>query len=358
MKICFFADGGSIHTVRWCTHFHKLGNEVHLITFTKVEIPNIHVHVIDVGNVNVSGGNWKVLFKFRKVKKLLAEISPDIFHALYATSYGITGALVGFHPYVITALGTDVLISPKQSKLYKALLKFAFSKADWITAMSDFMKKVIEEMGVASEKISTVPFGIDPAVFNSVHRKVSNDKFIVISTRNFESIYNIPHLINAIANIRNEIPNLQLYLIGAGSLKSELETLIEIRKLNDQVRFFGKLPQPEIASLLNSSQVFVSVSLSDGNNISLNEAMACGAFCIATDIPANTQWIQDSVNGFLVQIDDVDGLASKIVEAYKRYEELQVKAIPVNKKIIAEKGIWSTNMELVENKYKSLILKK
>ncbi len=358
MKICFFADGGSIHTVRWCTHFQKLGHEVHLISFNKVEIPNVKVHVVDVGKVNVSGGNWKVLFKFRKVKKLVAEISPDIFHSLYATSYGITGALVGFHPYVITALGTDVLISPQQSKLYKALLKFAFSKADWITAMSDFMKKVIEEMGVASDKVSTVPFGIDPAVFNSNTRNVPKDKFIVTSTRNFEAIYNIPHLINAIANIRNEIPNLQLNLIGAGSLKSELEALIDIRKLNDHVKFLGKLSQPEIASILNTSQVFVSVSLSDGNNISLNEAMACGTFCIATEIPANIQWITDSVNGFLVQIDDVDGLAGKIVEAYKRYDQLQEKAIPVNKKIILEKGIWSTNMLVVENKYKSLILKK
>ena len=155
MKICFFADGGSIHTVRWCTHFQKLGNEVHLITFNRVEIPNVHVHSVEAGKVNVAGGNWRVLLKFRKVKKLLAEISPDVFHSLYATSYGTTGALCGFHPYVITALGTDVLISPQQSKIYKRLLQFAFSKTDWITAMSDFMKKVIHEMGVANEKIST-----------------------------------------------------------------------------------------------------------------------------------------------------------------------------------------------------------
>jgi len=358
MKICFFADGGSIHTIRWCTHFQKLGNEVHLITFNKVEIPNVQVHSVEVGKVNVSGGNWRVLLKFRKVKKLLAEISPDVFHSLYATSYGITGALCGFHPYVITALGTDVLISPQQSKIYKRLLRFAFSKADWITSMSDFMKKVIHEMGVANEKISTVPFGIDPEIFNDENRSVPNDAFIVTSTRNFERIYNIPHLINAIANIRNQIPNLHLNLVGSGSLKGELEALINIRQLNDQVTFFGKLKQPEIAEILNKSHVFVSVSLSDGNNISLNEAMACGAFCIATNIPANTQWIEDSVNGYLVPIDDVEDLAKKIMGAYHHYRELQSKAAPINKKIIAEKGIWSTNMKIVENHYKSLMLKK
>ena len=358
MKICFFADGSSIHTIRWCSHFQSLGHDVHLITFSKSEIPKVSVHLIEIGSINVKGGNWKVLFKYRKVKQLLKEISPDIFHALYATSYGITGALCGFHPFIITALGTDVLISAKESKVYNVLLRFAFSNADWITAMSDFMKLEIEGMGVKPEKVSTVPFGIDPAVFNADKRQVENDKFIITSTRNFETIYNIPHLINAIANIRNKIPKLHLNLIGSGSLKGELEALINIRKLNDMVSFPGKLSQVEIAKSLNSSHVFVSVSLSDGNNISLNEAMACGAYCIVTNIPANTQWIKDSENGFLVEINDVDGLAAKIEEVYLKYQIIQEKAIPISQAIISEKGIWSVNMKRVEDKYLSLISKK
>ena len=128
MKICFFANGGSIHTVRWCTHFQKLGHEVHLISFENAEIPEVKIHFIDIGNVNVHGGNWKVLLKYRKIKRLLKVIKPDIFHALYATSYGITGALCGFQPFIITALGTDVLISPKESFMYRILLRYAFSK--------------------------------------------------------------------------------------------------------------------------------------------------------------------------------------------------------------------------------------
>ena len=36
MKICYLADGESIHTKRWCTHFADLGHEIHLITFKEV----------------------------------------------------------------------------------------------------------------------------------------------------------------------------------------------------------------------------------------------------------------------------------------------------------------------------------
>lgn len=358
MKICLFADGTSIHTIRWCTHFYELGHEVHLISFKNIEIPNIYVHAVDGGTIHVAGGNWKVLLKYRKVKKILKQINPDVFHSLYATSYGITGALCGFHPYVITAFGTDVLISPNQSKIYKVLLKYAFSKADWVTAMADHMKVAIEKMGVTPAKITTVPFGIDPKVFNSTNEKLSKDPFVITSTRNFESVYNIPHLIRAVVIAKSKIPSIQLNLIGEGSLKNEIETLIEQKGLKENVVFFGKIPQPQIAEILNHSHLFVTVSLSDGNNISLNEAMACGTFSIATSIPANTQWIVDGENGFLVEIDDVEGLAEKIIVSYHELDKLQEKAIPINEKIIAERGIWSVNMKKVEDKYKSLTRKK
>ena len=85
-------------------------------------IENVTTHFVDGGNINVVGGNWKVLLKFKEIKRLLSQIKPDIFHSHYATSYGITGALCGFHPYIITTLGSDVLISPQKSFIYKLLL--------------------------------------------------------------------------------------------------------------------------------------------------------------------------------------------------------------------------------------------
>lgn len=358
MKICYFGDGESIHVIRWCKHFATLGHEVHLISFKNVEIEGIKTYFINSGSIAEKGGNWKVLLKFLKVKALLKKIKPDIFHAHYATSYGITGALTGFHPFVITTLGTDVLISPLQSKIYKILIKYAFSKADWITAMADHMKTAIENLGVNPNKVKTVPFGIDPKVFNDSTRKLPVNKFVITSTRNFEQIYNIPHLINAVSKAKSKISNIHLNLIGSGSLQKEIEKLIAENGLTENVTLLGKVTQTKIAEVLNQSHLFVSVSLSDGNNISLNEAMACGSFCIATEIPANTQWINNGENGFLIKIDDVDGLAEKIVYSYNHYDELQNKALPINKNIIEQRAIWSINMKMVEVKYQSLIIKK
>ena len=354
MRICYMADGQSVHTVRWCRHFHNLGHEIHLITFKKAEIDQVTVHFINAGPIDVKGKNWKVLLTFPSIKKILKQIQPDILHAHYATSYGIVGALTGFHPYVITALGSDVLISPKQSMLYKYLLKFAFKKADWITAMADHMRREIINLGVEEGKVDTVVFGIDPSIFNLEGRALNSGEFKVTSTRNLEPVYNIPHLLKAISATKDKISGIRLEIIGSGSQLELLEEMTRDLNLWDITAFRGKESQSEIASTLKNSHIFISVSLSDGNNISLNEAMACGAFPIVTDIPANRQWITDGENGFLVPVHDVEALTEKILLAHKNYQVLQDKAIPLNSQIIANQANWNINMERVESKYLQL----
>ena len=153
MKICLLADGESIHTIRWCKHFFDLGHEIHLISFKKTQIENIKVHYVDSGVISVEGGNWSILFQFRKIKKIISQIQPDVVHALYATSYGVVGALSGFHPYIVTPLGTDVLISPQGSFIYRILLRYIFKKADLITSIAPHMRDVMIKLGASSSKI-------------------------------------------------------------------------------------------------------------------------------------------------------------------------------------------------------------
>lgn len=355
MRICYFADGKSFHTIRWCEHFYSLGHEIHLITFSAVEIPNVQVHVVNSGDVKVTGGNWKLIKNYRRVKDLVKTINPDIFHALYATSYGVTGALSKHKNYIITALGSDLLLSPQKSFLYRLAIRFAFRRARWITVMSQQMSDVARDLGTDMSKVAIVPFGVNPDVFNANQRKLPENEFVVTSTRNLEKVYNIPHFLKALALVKDKIPNLKVNLMGFGSLEKELKKMTVDLGISDFITFWGRVNQSQIATTLNNSHVFVSVSLSDGNNISLNEAMACDAFCIATNIPANRQWIEDGVNGFLVEIDDVEGLADRILQAYSNYQLLHDKASPINKKIIEEKGIWANNMEVVEKKYQEMV---
>lgn len=355
MKICYFGDADSIHVVRWCRHFVSLGHEVHLISFKKTTIDGVVTHFFDVGPIDVKGKNWKVVLKFRKIKSLLNKLKPDIFHSLYATSYGFTGALCNYHPYIITAFGSDVLISPKGNPVYKTLLRYAFEKADWITVLAEHMQSKIEDLADVHKKISIVAFGIDPTVFNAKNRNIPKNEFVIVSTRALEPIYNIPHLINSVALAAIQVPNIRLQITGSGSLEADLKKLVKEKGLEKVTTFYGQVPANDLAKMLTNSSLFISVSYSDGNNISLNEAMACGTLCIASDIAANRQWIDDGQNGFLVKLDDVNGLANAIVEVYKNYEAFTQKFVETNIKIVEDKANWPNNMKKVEDKYKELL---
>ncbi|MDT8412027.1 MAG: glycosyltransferase family 4 protein [Vicingaceae bacterium] len=359
MKICFLADSESIHTKRWCNHFINKGFQVSLISFKPTcEIKGIDFHFVDAGKVSVAGGNWRVLLKINKIKKIIKKIKPDILHAHYATSYGLVGALIGFNPFIITALGSDVLISPKKSIIYRVLLNYAFKKANWITVMADHMKEATSVIGNFQHKITVLPFGIDTNLFNADNINHAKDKFVICSTRNFENVYNIPHLLKAVEKVKSEINNLELHLIGDGSKRDDIEKLVASLNLSEITKFYGKIPQNEIVKVLNKTNVFISVSLSDGNNISLNEAMACGCFPIATNIPANTQWIEHGKNGFIVEIDNVTQLSLQILEVFNNFENLNEKASKINQQIISERADWNKNIRWMEEKYKELINEK
>jgi glycosyltransferase involved in cell wall biosynthesis len=355
MRICFFADGQSIHTSRWCAYFQSLGHEVHLITFRQTDIPNIHIHVVEGGKINVEGGNWHLITRFLKVRKLVKQINPDILHALYATSYGVTGALAGHKKYVISALGSDLLLSGKKSRTYRKALRFAFKKAKWIIVMSEQMSESAKDIGVEMSKLSILPFGVDPKIFNSNDKQLSSSEFVITSTRNFEKVYNIPHLLHAIKLVQDKIPNLHVNLFGSGSLQEELEVLAADLGIDKTVFFRGKMDQMELAQVLKNSHVYISVSLSDGSSNSLNEAIGCDVFSIVTNLPANLPWVKDGLNGFLVETNDIEDLANKIRKVHQNYIEFQKNATPVNQQIFEEKGIWSNNMKVVEEKYKKLL---
>jgi glycosyltransferase involved in cell wall biosynthesis len=354
MKVCFFGDSESIHIKRWCKFFIDLDYKVYLISYSqKCDIENIHFFSLNT-SINVKGNNWKTILNVFKLNKILRQIKPDLFHSLYATSYGITGALCFFRPYVITTLGTDILISPKNNILLKYLVSWALKRANWVTAMSNQMKLEIKNLGVADSKITIVPFGIDAEIFNNKKRHVSENEFTIISTRNFEKVYNIPMILHAVALIKKKIPNLKLHLVGSGSMENEIKLLLRKLEIEHLVKYWGKISQSEISRLLNESNLYISTSNSDGNNISLNEAMACGVYCIATDIPANSQWLTDGVNGNLVNCNDELGLAEKILFCYNNYSTLAKKYELINQKIIAERAIWKNNMQIVIDQYKIL----
>src|SRR5260370_38577817 len=105
-----------------------------------------------------------------QIARIISRENPDLLHAHQVTACGFLAALCRFHPYVLTAWGTDIVFQPKKSKLIKWKATFALKRSDLITCDAQHMAERMVEMGVAREKIKLIYFGEDTQKLSAKQR--------------------------------------------------------------------------------------------------------------------------------------------------------------------------------------------
>jgi len=354
VKICYLANAGSIHTQRWAKYFASRGCEITVVSFQPGEIGG--VEVFQIGSLS-SRHRLNILLNLGRVRRLVRQINPDILHAHYVTSYGLAAALTGRHPLVITAWGTDVLVMPEQSRLYRQIVRFALNRADLITSMADHMTHLLVEKGYAqAQKIMTLPFGVDTEIFNPNRRipMTSQKTPLVVSTRRLHHGLDVHIFLQAIPYVLEDVADARFVVAGDGPLRVRLAEMARDLGIAKRVTFRGEVTQHQMAELLGKADVFISTSPTDGNNISLNEAMACGAFPVATDIAANRTWIRNEKNGLLFTSKNIQELAEKIIKALRNRTWREAIAAE-NWSIVKNRGNWTREMARMEEMYEALL---
>ena len=128
----------------------------------------------------------------------------------------------------------------------------------------------------------------------------------------------LEYSIRAITRIMQHHPNIRYTIIGDGSLKPDLQQLIEELALSQQVSLLGWRKQEEVIKILDRSQILVapSVTAADGNQDApvntLKEAMAMGLPVIGTLHGGIPELIEDAVSGFLVPERNPEAISEKL----------------------------------------------
>jgi glycosyltransferase involved in cell wall biosynthesis len=177
VRICYLANAASIHIVRWVKYFASKGHEVHLIS------PGISgENAVESVNLHLLPMSRRPILRFYpiRIRRLLRKIEPDILHAHYVLGYGLWGALSGFHPFILSVWGSDVLAAPKSSRLASLEVKFALRKVDMVTAQNEAMGDYLRnEFKLPQSKFVRIPWGIDLTVFHPGYEadviKLKND---------------------------------------------------------------------------------------------------------------------------------------------------------------------------------------
>ena len=290
-----------------------------------------------------------------KVKKTIKTHQPDMVIAERTTSYGFLAAICGIRPIAIAQQGrTDLW--PENSilqPLKKIIQHYAFEKADLIHAWGSVMTISMKARNVDMNKVLVLPKGIDLTKFENKNT-ANPSKIHAIVTRSLTPDYRHEIILNAFSILNQKGIDFELTIVGDGILLPKLKALAYRMKIENKVNFTGRIPNTILPELLQNSNIYISMPITEGVSASLFEAMASNCYPIVTDIPGNQSWITDYENGRLIPIDDYRMLANAILWAFENSETRNATVLK-NRKFIEENVDFNTNMKIIANKYHDLI---
>ena len=296
-----------------------------------------------------------------RLSKIIKTFKPDVLHSGWVQLDGLVAELTGFKPILQMPWGSDILINPFKSEDYLDQTQFVIDGASHITCDCEQVKKIILDIAdFDKDKITVIPWGIDLMLFNPkrikpdiIDRLDWQDKRVIITTRTLSALYGIHFFIMALPAIIEQEPNTRVLIIGSGPQKKELKELVSGLELNEHVHFVGTIPNDQLAYYLNSAEIYVSTSKSDGSSLSLLEAMACGLPLVVSDIPAICEWVQNGFNGYIVPLNKVKPISEKILMLFKD-KDMASKMGKINLEIAKERADWNKNFLKLEKIYEDL----
>lgn len=224
---------------------------------------------------------------------------------------------------------------------YKTWVKPVFNRLNAITVPSGFLKDAFEQE--LEIKTIVVPNIADLSQFAFTRRDRLEPKLIV--TRSLEDIYDIPSVILAFNEVKKLFPSALLGIVGDGSRRSALESLVCELDLKNCVRFYGELSHEKIAAVYQQYDIFINASKVDNLPGSILEAFASGLPVVSTNAGGIPYMVRDGENGLLCETGDHTSLAKNAIKilntpeygqalAIKGYVELQRYTWPHIKEIL------------------------
>lgn len=364
MKVLLLSDTYSEHTEKWALGLADKGIKIGLFSFNKASYEwynhqNITVFFEPETKINAESTLTKLSYlKYVSIlKKIIKHFNPDILHAHYATSYGLIGALSGFHPFVLSVWGSDVYDFPTRSKFHRKILQYNLKKADTLMSTSQVMKEELQKY--TKKEILVTPFGVDTQEFSprTIAEKVPGTVYIG-TIKPIEEKYGITYILDAAVLLKanSNMPPFKVLLIGPGNDLEHYQKEVKAKGLDDCVEITGRIPFKDISKYHNLLDVFLNVSIDDSESfgVATVEAMACEKPVVVTDVGGLMEVVNQGEFGELIPKKNAEAMAAsilKLVSNANYAKQLGVKA----RQHVLKHYDWQANLQLVINEYQSLL---
>ncbi|MDB9722665.1 glycosyltransferase family 4 protein [Candidatus Marinimicrobia bacterium] len=365
--ICYVSHYLIEHDELFLKSLCETGYKTHLVAFTEkdlpqniLSIPNLEIHYKKIPDI-FNSRKYSYPFLVPKLKKIINNIKPDILHSGWTPKDGLMATLSGFHPHLSMPWGSEIMIHPYENYLYKLINNFVFNKCDHITCDSEHVKGLIlKDYNINNDKVTVFPWGIDLNIFKNNFNQSKRsefgweDKTVLIMTRKFEKFYRIEGFIDIFNDCLKINNNLRLFLLGAGSLESKILSKIKDYNINEYIHTPGWINRNEMNNYLNSADIYISNSYTDGSSVSLLEAMACGLSPIVTKIESIEEWVDNDSNGYLIDIDKPELMKKYILELAS--SPLKLERFKNENLTIAKNRLdWNKNFDILQSIYLNIL---
>ena len=311
MKVALISAANSIHTIRWANGLARANNEVHILTQHSETEPvdsDVTIHKFS------TKGMLGYFIMAAKVSELLMKIRPDIVNAHYASGYGTTARLVGYHPYLLSVWGSDVYDFPHKSSVHKWLIRKNLLAADKIASTSCCMASETQNIIPECSDIAITPFGVDLDAYASIQPLgiEKKSKLVVGTVKSMAPKYGIDTLLFAYAELLQRVrdrsseamlpkpPALELRLVGDGNQTSELQALAVRLGIAGSVTFVGRVPHSQVPQELAKLDIYVALSNSESFGVAIIEAGAAARPVVVSDAGGLPEVTLDGKTGIVV----------------------------------------------------------
>lgn len=225
-------------------------------------------------------------------------------------------------PHVLSIHGGDIFdpskrMSPHRLPVVRQFVSKLLKRADCVVAQSTDTANNARRYYRPERNIEIIPLGIVPSAVQPVPRAqlgLGEDRFVMVTVGRLVARKNLEDLIHVLAQ-RAERQDL-LVVIGDGPKRAEWQALAKSLRLENQVRFEGRVDEERKQQLLAASDAFVSTSAHEGFGLVFLEAMDRGLPVVAYDHGGQGDFLSDGVTGGLVPLRDRNAFAAAIGRLY------------------------------------------
>ena len=230
--------------------------------------------------------------------------------------------------------------------------RLAISGASVVAAVSTPLAEFVRALAKDPDKVMVLPNGANPVLFQpkaDVRIKVRkelgwSDAVVVGWAGILREWHGVDLLLQAVA----QVPNLKLLIVGDGPDRARLESVIRRLKLDERVKFTGRVSHDEVVRYIGAVDIAVSSADRTGyaSPMKLLEYMAMERATVAPKSPNIEDLIDDGVDGLLFEPDHEEALIA-VLRRLTTDESLRLRLGRQARLKVTRLRNWKRNAEVV-----------